>query len=91
MVSAQGNVGLFIAQDSAQDGAALQADASQHKSTYFEILPVKNGPLQGLGFYLKTHCGKSIDVFEGRTQVGTPIIQWSFHGNTNQIWLIVPA
>lgn len=30
-------------------------------------------------------------MFEGRTQTGTPIIQWSFHGNTNQIWLIVPA
>lgn len=47
--------------------------------------------MSGIGFYIKTFCSKSLDLFEGRVQTGTPIIQWSFHGNTNQIWLIVPA
>jgi hypothetical protein len=91
LVCAEGNVALWVTNESNQDGAAIQADSNQHKSTYFEIQPVKTGHLVGLGFYIKSFSGKSLDVFEGRTEPGTRVIQWSFHGNTNQIWLIVPA
>ena len=91
LVSTEGNSGLWVANDASQDGAPIQADSNQHKSSFFEIIPVKQGPLSGIGFYIKTFSNKSLDLFEGRVQTGTPIIQWSFHGNTNQIWLIVPA
>lgn len=91
LVNSAANLGLWIAEEGSQDGAALTADGAQHKSTYFEIAPVKNGQFVGLGFYIKSFCSKVLDVFEGRTTPGTQIIQWSFHGNDNQIWLIVPA
>lgn len=89
-VCGEGGLGLMVSQDSAQDGAAIVADASQHKSSFFELLTVTSGPFAGKGFYLKTFCGKSLDVNEGRTSPGTAVIQWSYHGNNNQIWLAYP-
>ncbi len=55
------------------------------------MLHVTSGPYAGNGFFIKTFCNKSIDVFEGSTAAGTPIIQWSYHGHNNQIWLVSPA
>jgi hypothetical protein len=90
-VSVEGNVALMVAQDNPQDGAAIQADQSQHKSSFFDMLKVTGGPFAGRGFYLKTFCNKAIDIFEGNTNSGTAVIQWSYHGHTNQIWLVCPA
>lgn len=90
-VCLDGNLAIMLPQDSAQDGARVQADAGQHKSSFFDLTTVTNGPFAGKGFYLKTHCGKCVDVNEGRTSPGTAVIQWSYHGNSNQIWLAYPA
>ena len=42
-------------------------------------------------FFLRSFCGKYLDVYEGSTDDGTPIIQWEFNGNTNQKWIIIPS
>ena len=39
-------------------------------------------------YHIKSFCGKSLDLYEGSTQQNTPIIQWDFHGNDNQVWYI---
>jgi hypothetical protein len=55
------------------------------------MLHVTSGPFAGNGFYIKTFCNKSIDVNEGNTSSGTAVIQWAYHGQNNQIWLVSPA
>ena len=90
-VCQEGSRAVMVDKDSPQDGAYARADASQFKSSFFEMLSVTSGPFAGRGFYLKTFNGKSLDVFEGRTSPGTAVIQWAYHGNTNQIWVISPS
>ncbi len=54
----------------------------------WQIVPVQG---RNNAFYIKSFCGKCLDVYEGSTQQNTPVIQWEYHGNDNQIWNIKPA
>lgn len=42
-------------------------------------------------FYIKSFCGKCLDVCEQKTSNGTPIIQYNYNGDKNQIWHVKPA
>jgi len=39
-------------------------------------------------YHIKSFCGKSLDLYQGNIENSTPIIQWDFHGNSNQVWFI---
>ncbi len=41
-------------------------------------------------FYIRSHCGKALDVCEGKAQNGTKIIQWDYNGHKNQVWFLDP-
>lgn len=40
---------------------------------------------------LSANSGLAMDLFEGRTANGTAILQYTFHGGSNQIWQLVPV
>lgn len=42
-------------------------------------------------FYIRSFCGKALDVSEGKTDPNTHIIQWDYHGGDNQQWIIEQA
>lgn len=85
------HAGLSIVNNSQQDGGHVAADSNQHVSSFFEIIPVDQGQWAGKACYIKTFCGKAFDLDKGHTTSGTDILQWSFHGHDNQIWVITPA
>lgn len=51
----------------------------------FYISHVRNG------FYKiqAVHSGKVLDIYDNRTQAGTPIIQYTWNGGNNQLWKII--
>lgn len=32
-----------------------------------------------------------LDIYYAKTAKGTPVIQWKFNGNKNQMWHLVPV
>lgn len=90
-VNTETNAAIFVTGDANKDGAPLAVDSNQHQSSFFDIVKITQGQFAGKAFIVKTFCGKGLDIFEGRTTPGTPIIQWSVHGNSNQVWFIVPS
>ena len=74
---------------STQNG--MQIYVSQPNNTpneQWQIFPVEG---EKHTFYIKSFCGKALDVFEGKTDNETPVIQWDFHGKKNQMWQIKEA
>lgn len=69
----------------------IQIYVSKPNNTANEHWQIVPAPGKKNGFFIKSFCGKCLDVFEGRTSQNTPIIQWDYHGNSNQIWYIHPA
>lgn len=90
-VNTETNAAIYVSNDANKDGAPLAVDSNQHQSSFFEIFKINKGQYAGKAFYIKTFSGKGLDIFEGRTTPGTPIIQWAIHGNSNQVWFIVPS
>lgn len=39
-------------------------------------------------FYLKSFCGKALDVKGGNCHNEEHVIQWDYNGGNNQIWVI---
>jgi hypothetical protein len=90
-VNTETNAAIHVSGDAGKDGAPLAVDSNQHQSSFFDITKITTGQFAGKAFFIKTFCGKGLDIFEGRTTPGTPIIQWAIHGNSNQVWFIVPS
>ena len=82
---------LHVLKDDQEDGGLICPDAGQHQSSYFEIVPVTEGQLAGQACFLRTHCGKAIDIMGGQCNEGCEVKQWSYNGGPNQIWVIAPA
>jgi hypothetical protein len=47
-------------------------------------------PAQGHngGYYIKSFCGKMLDVNQGKDSKGQSIIQYDYNGGKNQVWFI---
>jgi hypothetical protein len=83
---------LHIEGENQNDGGVVKADAGQHGSSYFEILPVTKGEWAGKACHLGTFAqGKALDIKGGKPNQNADICQWKFHGQGNQTWLIIPA
>lgn len=39
-------------------------------------------------YFIYTFCGKVIDLWQGQNQNGTQVVQWTFNGNSNQVWYL---
>lgn len=39
-------------------------------------------------FYIKSFCGKALDVKGGECHNEAHVIQWDYNGGNNQIWII---
>ena len=80
---------LTVPNNSNANGTQLVgAPISNSPNQIFSIFPAQN--VQG-GFNIKTFNGKVLDVCEGKTAKGTPIIQWDYNGGKNQTWIIKTA
>ena len=38
--------------------------------------------------FLKSYCGKALDVCEGKAKKEQKVIQWDYNGGHNQIWIV---
>jgi hypothetical protein len=50
-------------------------------------------PVQGHGanaYYIKSFCGKVLDVAGNKDHNGGKVHQWDFNGQANQVWIIQP-
>jgi hypothetical protein len=41
--------------------------------------------------FLKSYCGKALDVCEGKAKKEQKVIQWDYNGGPNQVWIIEPV
>ena len=80
---------MEVPQNSQENGAFILA--SQPNNTVNEHWEIIAVPGEEGAFYIKSFCGKSLDLCEGSTDENTPIIQWDFHGDRNQVWYIEPS
>ena len=84
------NITMEVPNNSTGKGVQLYVNsANGTPNEYWQIIPAKaekNG-----GYYIKSFCGKCLDVCEQKTAPNTPIIQWDYNGGKNQIWYIRPA
>jgi hypothetical protein len=92
LVNPQLGSALHIEGENKNDGGVVKADAGQHDSSYFEILPVTKGEWAGKACHIVTFAGdKALDIKGGKPNPNTDICQWKFHGQGNQTWLIIPS
>ena len=61
----KGEEALHVQKDGKEDGSSIIPDAGQHISSYFEIVPVTEGQWAGQACFLRTHCGKAVDIMGG--------------------------
>ena len=61
------NTALYIPHHNKNNGAEIEADGKQHKSNWFEIVPVQQGEAAGKGYGIKTISGKALDLEGGKT------------------------
>lgn len=83
--------GLCVFKDGQENGAKIVSDSGRHPSSWFEIVRASAGEWQNKAYKIKTFAHRALDVCEGKTDNGTPVLQWSEHNDFNQVWLILPA
>lgn len=54
---------------------------------FWELVPA-NFMGKPNSFYLKSFCGKALDVQGGQCQNEAHVIQWDFNGGNNQVWVL---
>jgi hypothetical protein len=80
-----------VFKDGQENGAKIQSDNGKHPSSWFEVVRASAGEWQNRAYKIKTLAHKALDLAEGRTDNGTPVVQWNEHNDFNQVWLIIPA
>ena len=70
------DMAVRILDENASDGAIVSADIKQYPSSYFEITPINNSQDVGKTCFIKTFCGKVLDVKGGFTFNNTEVCQW---------------
>lgn len=82
---------LCVFKDGQENGGKIVSDSGKHPSSWFEIVRASAGEWQNKAYKIKTFAHRALDIFEGKTENGTAVLQWSEHNDFNQVWLIVPA
>lgn len=71
LVNLTTNQALWIEGDSPKDGGVIKSDPGQHPSSFLEIEAVSKGDWAGKACYLKTFCGRALDIKGGKPNPGT--------------------
>ena len=58
--------GICVQNDSNDDGTSVLTDLNQHKSSFFEVVPVAQGVWAGKACYIKTFTGKALSLKGGQ-------------------------
>jgi len=97
LVAESNNCGLCVYQDSKDNKGIVLTDGGRHISSWFDIVPVKDGVWEGKAYVILTHCfGKCLDIFESKMINDSDVVQFDQFksyatGGNNQLWLIVSA
>jgi hypothetical protein len=75
--------GGFLTVESDADGARLFTAPQPGPTSRFRFDETKPKSKE---YIIYTFCGKTIDLWQGDKHNGTQVIQWTFNGNSNQIW-----
>jgi hypothetical protein len=88
IISQVGGV-LEVPNASTNNGTRMKVGKGQQtQNQHWMIRPVHG---QNDMYFIQTFNGKGLDVSEGKTESGTHILQWDFHGGENQMWRIEKA
>jgi hypothetical protein len=86
--SAKTNQTVEVPQGSQHNGTRiLVSQAHKQVNEFWELVPASFNGLNN-AFYIKSFCGKALDVKGGVCQNEAHIIQWDYNGGKNQIWVI---
>ena len=84
------NITMEVPSNSTAKGVQIYVNsANGTPNEFWQIIPAKSE--KNGGYYIKSFCGKCLDVCEGKSADNTPVIQWDYNGGKNQIWYIHPA
>lgn len=75
----------FLTVENANDGARVFLSAQPTQQSRFRLDETSSGSRK---FIIYTFCGKVLDLFQGIKDNGTPVIQWTYNGNSNQVWYL---
>ena len=75
----------FLTVENANDGARVFLSAQPTQQSRFRLDETSSGSRK---FIIYTFCGKVLDLFQGINDNGTPVVQWTYNGNSNQVWYL---
>lgn len=86
------NLTVEVPGSSQDNGAHIHCSQPNKQSNEFwEFVPCTDKKFQGKNaHYLRSFCGKALDVCEGKAKKEQAIIQWDYNGDKNQVWIIEP-
>lgn len=68
------------------------SQANKKENEFWEFVPCTDAKFKGKNaFYIRSYCGKALDVCEGKAKKDQKVIQWDYNGQKNQIWVIEPV
>lgn len=87
------NMTVEVPEGQNKDGVQITCSQPNKKDNEFwELIPCNDAHFKGKNaFYIKSWCGKALDVCEGKAKNDQKVIQWAYNGNKNQIWVIEPV
>jgi len=86
--SAKTHQTVEVPQGSQHNGTRIIcSQANKQVNEFWELVPA-NFMGKPNAFYIKSFCGKALDVKGGQCQNEAHVIQWDYNGGNNQIWVI---
>ena len=90
---AKNNMTVEVPEGSTKNGEQIVCSQPNKKENEFwQFIPVSDKRFAGKNAqYIKSYCGKALDVCEGKAKNDQKVIQWDHNDGKNQIWIIEPT
>lgn len=90
MFCSMNNMAIKIPEGNKDNGTQIVcSQANKKENEFWVFIPCVDLKFKGKNaFYIKSFCGKALDVFDGKAKNEQKIIQWEYNGQKNQIWII---
>lgn len=75
----------YLTVESNADGAKIYTSPQPTQASMFNLVEVSPGAKK---YNIYTFCGKVLDLFQGEKNNGTQVMQWTYNGNSNQVWYL---
>lgn len=86
--SAKTHQTVEVPNGSSQNGTRIVcSQANKQVNEFWELVPA-NFMGKPNAFYIKSFCGKTLDVKGGECHNEAHVIQWDYNGGNNQVWVI---